>query len=75
MIYYKRRHKKPNPNGPEIPDQPCRILIVGGSGLGKTNALLNLINNEPDIDKICLYTKDSFDAKYQLSIHKTESTA
>ena len=29
-------------------------LIVGGSGSGKTNALLNLINNKPDIDKIYL---------------------
>ena len=28
------------------------ILIVGGSGSGKTDALLNLINNEPDIDNI-----------------------
>ena len=34
-----------------IPDHPYRILIVGGSGSGKTNALLNLINNQPDIDK------------------------
>ena len=28
-----------------------RILIIGGSGSGKANALLNLINNQPDIDK------------------------
>ena len=28
-----------------IPDHPCRILIIGGSASGKTNALLNLINN------------------------------
>ena len=41
-----------------IPDQPYRILIIGGSGSGKTNALLNLINNQPDIDKIYLYAKD-----------------
>ena len=40
------------------PDHPCRILIIGDSGSGKTNALLNLINNQPDIDKICLYAKD-----------------
>ena len=43
---------KHNPNWPEIPDHPCRILIIGGSGSGKTNAILNLINNEPGIDKI-----------------------
>ena len=39
----------------EIPDHPYRILIVGGSGSGKTNALLNLINHELVIDKIYLY--------------------
>ena len=40
-----------------IPDHPYRILTIGGSGSGKTNALLNLINNQPDIDKIYLYAK------------------
>ena len=38
------------------------------------NALLNLINNEPDIDKIYLYAKDPYEAKYQLIINKREST-
>ena len=37
---------------PYIPDHPNRILVVGGSGSGKINALLNLINDQPDIDKI-----------------------
>ena len=46
--------KEHNSNWPEIPDHPYIILIVGGCGSGKTNALLNLINNEPDIDKIYL---------------------
>ena len=45
---------------PHIPDHPYRILIIGGSRSGKTNALLNLINNQPDIDKIYLYAKDPF---------------
>ena len=40
----------------------------------KTNALLNLINHEPDIDKIYLYAKDPFIAKYQFLIDKREST-
>ena len=40
-----------------IPDHPYRILTVGGSGSGKANALLNLINKQPDIDKIYLYAK------------------
>ena len=43
--------KEHNSNWPEILDYPYIILIVGGSGSGKTNALLNLINNETDIDK------------------------
>ena len=44
------------------------MLITGGSGSGKTNALLNLINHEPEIDKIYLYAKDPYQAKYQLLI-------
>ena len=45
-----------NPNWPCIPDHPCRILIIGGSGSGKTNVLLNLVKHQrPDIDKI-IYT-------------------
>ena len=35
-----------------IPDHPYIILIIGGSGSGKTNTLLNLINNQLDIVKI-----------------------
>ena len=62
--------KEHNPNWPKIPDHPYKILIVGGSGSGKTNALLNLINHEPDIDKIYLYAKDPYEAKYQLLINK-----
>ena len=57
---------------PYIPDHPYRILIAGGSGSGKTNALLNLINNQPDIDKIYLYAKDPHEAKYQCFINKRE---
>ena len=53
-----------------IPDHPYRILIVGGSGSGKTNALLNLINNQLDIDKIYLYAKDPYERKCQYLINK-----
>ena len=52
---------------PYIPVHPYRILIIG-SGSGKTNASLNLINNQPDTDKIHLC------AKYQFLINKREST-
>ena len=56
---------KHNPNWPYIPDHPYRILIIGGSGSGKTNTLLNLIHNHPDIDKIYLYAKDPYEDKHQ----------
>ena len=52
-----------------------RILITRGSGSGKTNALLNLINNQPDIDKIYLYAEDLYEAQYQFLINKRESIA
>ena len=39
---------------------------------GKTNALLNLINYQPDIDKIYLRAKDPYKAKYQYLINKRE---
>ena len=55
---------------PYIPDHPYRILMIGGSGSGKTNALLNLINNQPDIAKIYLYAKDSYESKYQFLFNK-----
>ena len=55
-----------------ILDHPYRILIVGGSGSRKTNALLNLIDNQQDIDKIYLYAKDPYEAKYQYLINKRE---
>ena len=48
--------------------------MIVGSGSGKANALLNLINNQPDIDKTYLYAKDPFEAKYQFLINKKEST-
>ena len=57
-----------------FPDHPYRILIIGGSGSAKTNALLNLINNQPDIDKIYLYAKDPYEVKYQLLIDKRGCT-
>ena len=61
-----------NSKWPYIPDHPYRILIVGDSGSGKINALLNLINNQPDIDRIYLYAKDPYEKKYQYLINKRE---
>ena len=70
----KEELKGHNQNWPEIPDFLYRKLIIAGSGCGETNALLNLRNNEPDIDKIYLYAKDPYEAKYQLLINKQERT-
>ena len=70
--YTNENKKEHNPNWPYIPDHPYRILIIGASGSGKTNALLNLINNQPYIDKTYLYAKDPYEAKYQFLINKRE---
>ena len=59
-----------NEKGPYIPDHPYRILIIGGSGSGKTNALINLINEQNDIDKIYLYARDLNEPKYKILIKK-----
>ena len=56
-----------------IPDHPYRILIVGGSGSEKTNALLNLINEQEDIKNIYLYAKDLSEPKYQYLIKNCEN--
>ena len=50
-----------NKNWPHTPDHAYRILIIGGSGSGKTNVLLNLTEVQPDIDKIYLYAKDPYE--------------
>ena len=50
------------------------MLIIEGSGSGKTNALLNLINNQPDIDKIYLCAKDPHEAKCQFLINERKNT-
>ena len=72
----KENIRKYNPNWPQIPHHPCRMLIIGGSVSGKTNSLFNLISQQPDIDKIYLYAKDPFayEAKYQLLINKKQIT-
>ena len=51
-------NKEHNKKWPFIADHPYRILIIDGSGSGKTNALLNLISQQSDIDKTYLYAKD-----------------
>ena len=55
-----------NKNWPYIPVHLYRILIIGGSGSGKINTLLNLINEQRNIDKIYLYAKDLCESKYKI---------
>ena len=62
-----------NEKWPYIPDHPYRILIIGGSGSGKTNALLNLIKKKKDINKIYLYAKDLSESKYEYLIKNLEN--
>ena len=70
--YTNENKTKHNLKWPYAPDHPYRIVIVGGSGSGKTNTLLDLIDNQRDIDKTYLYAKDPYKVKYQYLIKKRE---
>ena len=63
-------NKKHNEKWPYIPDYPYRILIIGGSGSGKTHTLLNLINEQSDIDKVYLHARDLNEPNYKILIKK-----
>ena len=71
--YLNENKTKHNQNWSYGPDHPYKILVIGGSGSGKTNVLLNLIDNQPGIDKIFLYAKHLYEAEYQYLINKRES--
>ena len=47
-------------------------MIIGGCGSGKTNALINLINEQNGIDNIYLYARDLNEPKYDYLIKKRE---
>ena len=40
----KENMKEHNPSWPQIPDHPCRILIIGDSWSGKANSLFSVIS-------------------------------
>ena len=68
-------NKEHNEKQPYIPDNPYRVLIIGGSGSGKT-ILINLIkeqDNHDFIDKTCFYARDLNEPKYQFWIEKHEN--
>ena len=71
--YANENKTEHNSKLPYIPDYPQRIPIIGSSKSGKTNAPLNLINNQPDIDKIYFYAKDPYEAKHQFLINQRET--
>ena len=62
--------KEHNKKWPYIPDHLYRILIIGGLGSGKTNELLNLINQQDHIDKTYLYASNLSEPKYEFLIKK-----
>ena len=68
--YVNENKTEHNEKLPYIPDHPYRIIIVGGSGSGKTNELISLINEQNDIDKIYLYVRDLSEPKYEYWIKK-----
>ena len=64
------KNKKHNVKWSYIPHHPYKILIIGGSGSGKTNTSLTLIHEQNDIDKIYLYARDLNELKYKVLIKK-----
>ena len=70
-----KNNKEHNEKWPYIPDHLYIIIIIGGSGSGKTNTLLNLTkeqDNSDVIDQIYLYARDLNERKYQFLIKKRE---
>ena len=62
--------REKNKKWPHIPEHQYRIMIIGSSESGATNALLNLIKEQDDISKIYLYAKDLSETKYAFLIKK-----
>ena len=66
----KENLKEHNPISLQILGHPYKILIIGCSESEKANSLFNLINYQPDIEKIYLYAKGLNEAKYKFLIKK-----
>ena len=59
--YVSAKKTEPNRNWPYTPDHPYTILIIRGSGSGKTNVVLNLTNNQSDIDETYSYANGPYE--------------
>ena len=68
------KNKEHNKKWPYIADYPYIILIIGGFGSGKTNALLNVLSQQNNIDKIYLHAKNLRKPKYEFLIKNREDT-
>ena len=69
---------KHNPKWPYIPDHLYRIFTIGGSRSGKSNAMLNLINHQLDINKTYLCTKDPYESnmtRWKVKTNKREKVS
>ena len=64
-----------NPHWSQIPNHPYRILIIGDSRSGKTNALLSLIYHQPDIDNTFLNVKNPDKSRYQYLVKKQKKVS
>ena len=71
--YTNENNTKHNPKPQYIPDHRYKILLIKGSGSWKANKLLDLMNNKSVVDKIYLYAKHPFEAKYQNLIKKRQN--
>ena len=72
--YVNENRTEHNKKWPFIPDHPYKIIIIGGYGSGKINALINLINEQNDIDNMYIYAKDLSEPKYEYFIKKRKET-
>ena len=75
QLCHKRKHKKKhNLNWPQNSWSSISNISKWRPWIRKTNALLNLIDHEPDIDTFYIYAKDPYETKYQLLISEGGST-
>ena len=67
-----KNNKEHNEKWSYIPDHPYKILITGGSGSEKTKTLINLMKEQNNIDKFCLYARSLSEPNYEYLIKKRE---